>query len=246
MSAILKAYDRSRVPLYIQVASVLRQRIESGRWAARQRISTLEELEREFKVARVTVRQAVDLLRSEGLLVAQQGRGTFVAERTPDRHWLKLETSWDRLVASVKDNKTRRIVVKDKTAAPLLGADDGEPAPSYVFLRSVQCRVDEPYSIVDLHLARRVFDLQPDRFMTNAALAVIADLEDVRVLKAHQTLVIGSADPGVADLLEVPLGTPTVHCHSVVIDATGTAIYVADIIYRSDCVKLQIDLYGGR
>ena len=29
MSKLLKAYDRSRVPLYIQVASVMRQRIEA-------------------------------------------------------------------------------------------------------------------------------------------------------------------------------------------------------------------------
>ena len=52
VSKLLKAYDRSRVPLYIQVASVLRSRIQSGQWAAGQKISTLDELEREFEVAR--------------------------------------------------------------------------------------------------------------------------------------------------------------------------------------------------
>ena len=43
-------YDRSRVPLYLQVASVMRQRINSGRWAEGEKISTLEELEEEFGV----------------------------------------------------------------------------------------------------------------------------------------------------------------------------------------------------
>ena len=71
VSKLLKAYDRSRVPLYIQVASVLRSRIQSGQWAAGQKISTLDELEREFEVARVTVRQAVDILREEGMLQAR-------------------------------------------------------------------------------------------------------------------------------------------------------------------------------
>jgi len=32
MSKLLKAYDRSRIPLYIQVASVMRQRIDSQQW----------------------------------------------------------------------------------------------------------------------------------------------------------------------------------------------------------------------
>ena len=80
MSKLLKAYDRSRVPLYIQVAAIMRQRIERRQWQPGQKISTLVELEREFEVARVTVRQAVDILRQEGLLHCHQGRGTFVAE----------------------------------------------------------------------------------------------------------------------------------------------------------------------
>jgi hypothetical protein len=31
----------------------------------------------------------------------------------------------------------------------------------------------------------------------------------------------------------------------VVTDASDTAIYVADITYRSDCIKLSIDLLGS-
>src|SRR5262249_11951281 len=49
MSKLLKAYDRSRVPLYIQVAAVMRQRIERRQWQPGQKISTLVELEREFE-----------------------------------------------------------------------------------------------------------------------------------------------------------------------------------------------------
>ena len=43
----------------------MRHRIQSGQWKPGQKISTLEELEREFEVARVTVRQAVEILRGE-------------------------------------------------------------------------------------------------------------------------------------------------------------------------------------
>jgi len=59
MSDLSKVYDRSPVPLYIQVASVMRRRIETGQWTACQKISTLVELEQEFEVARVTIRQAI-------------------------------------------------------------------------------------------------------------------------------------------------------------------------------------------
>jgi GntR family transcriptional regulator len=79
MNKLVPNFDRSRVPLYVQLAAVMRQRIESGYWSEGEKISTIEVLESEFGVARVTVRQAIEMLREEGLLDAQQGRGTFVS-----------------------------------------------------------------------------------------------------------------------------------------------------------------------
>ena len=101
MSKLAKVYDRSRIPLYVQVASVMRQRIETGYWRPGQKISTLEELEREFEVARVTVRQAIELLREEGLVRCHQGRGTFVAGERPDKRWLNLATDWRSLIEPI-------------------------------------------------------------------------------------------------------------------------------------------------
>ena len=75
----------SRVPRYLQVASVLRRRIRDGHWPVGAKIATLEELEHEFGVARVTVRQAIDLLQGEGLVKSFQGRGTFVTKAPEQR-----------------------------------------------------------------------------------------------------------------------------------------------------------------
>src|SRR5918994_569242 len=154
MSKLARVYNRSRVPLYLQVASVMRQRIEVGHWRSGQQISTLEELEREFEVARVTVRQAVELLQDEGLVHRHQGRGTFVAEKLQDKHWLKLETTWDALVESIKDNVPTMIRVENPPPYPRLSDGEGRPADEYVFLRSVQTKNGSPYALVDLHLER--------------------------------------------------------------------------------------------
>src|SRR3954468_9788245 len=120
MSKLRTTYARSRVPLYIQVASALRRRIETGHWQVGQQIATLEELEREFEVARVTVRQAVELLQDEGLVRRQQGRGTFVADKLQDKHWLRLESTWESLIASIKDNVPTLIKVDNPPARPHL------------------------------------------------------------------------------------------------------------------------------
>src|SRR5262249_37672645 len=120
MSKLLKAYDRSRIPLYIQVAAVMRQRIARRQRQAGQKNTPTVELQGEFEVARVTVRQAVDILRQEGLLHCHQGRGTFVAEKPPTRHWLELATDWNILIDSIKDNIPKRIKVDRPPAYPEL------------------------------------------------------------------------------------------------------------------------------
>jgi GntR family transcriptional regulator len=114
-----------------------------------------------------------------------------------------------------------------------------------VFLRSVQLKDGAPYAVVNLHLERGVYDRNPDAFLTHTALPVLATLNGTDIERAHQTLVIGSADPVTASMLQVPLGAPTAECHCVVTNRNGVAIYVAEIIYRNNCVKLHIDLLDG-
>ncbi len=68
----------SHVPKYAQIADIFRQRIARGVWTQGLRLPANEELAAEFGVSRVTIRQAVDLLARDGVIEAQQGRGTFV------------------------------------------------------------------------------------------------------------------------------------------------------------------------
>jgi GntR family transcriptional regulator len=203
------------------------------------------QLEEEFQVARVTVRQAIDILREEGLLHCQQGRGTFVAEKSQARHWFKLATKWEVLIASIKDNVPKRIKVENPPPFPSLKEGEGELAPKYVFLRTVQYKDGEPYGIVNLHLASGIYQRDPNAFLQHTALPVLASWKDIAIRHAHQTVVIGSANPTTADFLQVALGAPTAECRCVVIDDKGVAIYVADITYRSDAIQLYIDLLAN-
>jgi GntR family transcriptional regulator len=245
MGKFSSIYDRSRMPLYLQVSSVMRQRISSGRWAEGERISTLEELEEEFGVARVTIRQAIELLRAEGLLQAQQGRGTFVSGRPDNNRWPNLATDFDSLVESIRNNVLKRVVIHRDAEPPVLIPGEGNPAKAYTFLRSVQVNNAKPFSVVNLHLDQRLFLRDTRRFTRSPALPRIVEMEDVAITHAYQTFTIGVADPETADLLEIGLGEPTADCHLTVIDDKGVAIYVADIHYLKNCLVLRNDLLKG-
>ena len=238
-----QSYAQTRVPRYLQVASALRQRLKEGHWVVGDQIATLEELEGEFQVARVTVRQAIDLLQSEGLVKSYQGRGTFVIKAPESDRWLQLATDWASLIAPIRDN-VPHLLPGEATPGPRLDPADGTPAQEYVFLRSIQTRGKKPYALARVHVARHIYAQAPRLFTQRVALAVVAELARAGMSRAHQTLTIGTADVETARALGLALNAPTAEARCVVTDAAGAAIYVGEITYRGDVVRLNIELLG--
>lgn len=72
-------------PPYRQIASLLRERIKLGRLKPGEQLPSESELIQHFGVARMTVRQAIQELRGEGLVVAEHGKGVFVRSAPPVR-----------------------------------------------------------------------------------------------------------------------------------------------------------------
>jgi GntR family transcriptional regulator len=66
------------MPLYLQLANILRGMIESGELPSRAPLPSESYLQQQHQVSRGTVRTAVSILRDEGLVVTIGGRGTFV------------------------------------------------------------------------------------------------------------------------------------------------------------------------
>jgi GntR family transcriptional regulator len=71
------------VPVYQQLAAILRAQIESGDLAPHRPIPSIRTLQQTYGVADGTVQKAVKLLREEGLVHTVQGRGVFVVDRLP-------------------------------------------------------------------------------------------------------------------------------------------------------------------
>jgi len=232
----------SRVPRYLQVASVLRRRLRDRRWPVGARIATLEELEREFGVARVTVRQAIDLLQGEGLVKSFQGRGTFVTRTPENDRWIQLATDWESLIAPIRESVPHFLPPGDEPP-PRIEEGDGTPAGAYVFLRSIQTQFGRPYAFARVHLAKDVH-AKAAKLFASRALAVLSEMKDLAIARAHQTLAIGAADMETAANLGIALNAPTAEARCVVADAAGVVIYVGEITYPGDCVRLNIELIG--
>lgn len=69
-------------PPYIQVAGALRAAILTKTLQPGDQLPSGSQLATRYGVARMTVQQAIRILRDEGLVVSRQGSGVFVRERT--------------------------------------------------------------------------------------------------------------------------------------------------------------------
>ncbi|MBN1265724.1 MAG: GntR family transcriptional regulator [Anaerolineales bacterium] len=85
MAADQRINFSSHIPVYKQIAQWMREQIQNGVWEIDQQIMTEIEISQMLEVSRGTVRNAIEMLCEEGLLVRTRGKGTFVVATTMDQ-----------------------------------------------------------------------------------------------------------------------------------------------------------------
>jgi DNA-binding FadR family transcriptional regulator len=108
--------NEAAMPRWIagEVEQSLRRRIESGEWRQTRRLPNERELAVQYGVARNTVRSAIDRIVSDGALIREVGRGTFLSnDRDPDFQSVVRKLSG----ASPLDVMAVRMIVEPRAAA---------------------------------------------------------------------------------------------------------------------------------
>jgi GntR family transcriptional regulator len=78
-TVVMEARLGGRVPRYLQIAEALRRRLAAGPAGRPARLPSEPALASEFRVSRETLREALALLRDEGLIYSRVGLGTFAS-----------------------------------------------------------------------------------------------------------------------------------------------------------------------
>ncbi len=234
-------------PKYGVVANALRQRIARGLWPAGTRVPSLHALAAEFGVARLTARQAVQLLVDEGLLDARRGSGTVVTGQPPPVKNIQVQTTLAALGAmylkTPPDIRTLSESVGPLPPGRRRGHDGHGGRPGdYVRLQRVHADGGVAYCVITLYIDAAVFALAPRALREQAVIPVLLSLPGCRVQHAHQTMTVGTADADVAGHLGVAPNAPVAFVERVFEGENGHVIYLAEVIYRGEAVRLEIDL----
>lgn len=226
-------------PRYVQVQEHLRASIRNGTWKVGEPIPPEKVLVERFGVARMTVRQALDGLVREGLVVRARGRGTRVAHP-------RVERELTRMHGFSEDMRGRGMV-----PSSIVLARDVVPAPKEVSEKLALNPREAVIRLQRLRLADALAMALETSFFNYALCAAVlrADLEAgslyaflqdtimIELRYATQELEAALPSSAEASLLAIPRRSPVLIInqttyvrsdHDDVPAITGRTVYRAD------------------
>ncbi|VTU27196.1 HTH-type transcriptional repressor YvoA [Variovorax sp. PBL-H6] len=231
------------ITLYAQLAGILRDRIVTGLWKPGDEIPTLEQLVEEFAVARVTVRQAVQILVEEGLLSSQRGRRTCVTfdPASVDAPLFSSTGSIDDDDGNSYSIKVLSLQEFDQLPAQFAGL--GTPAGKYVRIRKVDGLNGSPYTVSDNYVALSLYQRFPSGSEHTIKLSrLVRDNASPPLTSAIERTSISVATYEDATHLQVAVGSPVAHVMRAFFAPNRLLVYLGVLVYRADRFAVERDV----
>ena len=243
-------------PPYRQIAEQLRAAIDSGSLRAGDRLPSEAELTKHYGVARMTARQAIQELRTEGRVVAEHGRGVFVRQPAPVRRLAS-----DRFARKHREAGKAAFIAEAEKAGVRPRVDQieitrGEPAADVrerlrmgdsekVLVRSRRYLADDrpielAVSSLPLTIADGTAIAEPD----TGPGGIYARLEEAGYTLDHFVEEVTARMPTADERrrLELPDGVPVLVVVRTAYDTAGTPVEVCDTVKAAPAYVLEYDV----
>lgn len=233
----------NKIPLYYQVAMSLRTELAEGHYEVGAQIPPEHHLMQRFSVSRITIRQAIDSLVQEGILIRRQGRGTFVLD-TPLRNTVTELAGTLGAIETLGNNTDVRLVGATYDECPLRIArafDLSQSGQTVLKVTRVRSSHGEPFE----HLTNWVSPEWASRVnldeLKHQSLVSVLKRLGATLDSADQIISATLTSPEVSAYLESPVGAPLLHGYRVYY-AGGVPIMVLESLYRPDRYAYRVRL----
>lgn len=239
-----RAINRSSsVPCYVQIFEQLRDevlKLPPGHLVASER-----ELAERHGVSRMTAREAVRVLRHEGLIYHERGRGMFVAHRKLDLHERHALAGFSEAMRRRGLSPGSRLLRFDRVpargeVAAHLGLRTGEPVYR---IERVRLADDVPMAYECTHVPVAVCPGLYRYDMSREALyRVLREDFGLRMVRAVEALEATAAGRTIAKLFRTAAADPVLSIRRIVYAEAGQPIETTRSIYRADRYRATFEV----
>ncbi|MCX2967865.1 MULTISPECIES: GntR family transcriptional regulator [Streptomyces] len=240
--------------VFRQIADQLREAIDRGRFAEGAKLPSEAELVDHFGVSRMTVRNALSMLQSEGLVSSEHGKGVFVRPRPPVRRLAS-----DRFARRHREQGKSAFTVEAEAAGSRPEVDNlevKEERPS----ADVSARLGAPRRVLTRR-RRYLLDGRPVEFATSylpldlardtpiaqpnpGPGGIYARLEELghKLDRFEEEIRARMPSPQEIKTLRLAAGVPVIHLVRTAYDTKGRAVEVCDTVMAADAYVLSYQL----
>lgn len=233
-------------PLHQQLYEILRRKILQEEWVVGEMIPPEPELMEQYDLSRITVRRGLNRLADEGLITRQQGRGSFVAERT-------LEQGLTRIISFTEDMKQRgmtprtKVLFSELVPAPEDVAEHLDLQTGAEMARMERLRIanNEPLSIEESFLVHSYCPgILSEDYAVGPLREALESKFNIRIMRAKQVIRAVRASARQAELLTISVRSPLLFLERVSYSQQNLPIEFLRIYYRGDRYSLFNELNG--
>ena len=230
--------------LYDQIKDDLLSKIKDGTYPEGQTIPSELELAQMYGVSRPTIRQALQILVSDGYLEKRRRRGTVVTKpKVSQSFTMSISSFEDAMRLAGRLPKTKVLVFKRERAnaevEKRLELTSGQDVFKLVRLRYAD---DLPNVFVESYIPCTLYPGLDSFDFNESSLYAAMDTCGNPVMTARRRLEVIKADGAAAALLDVEAGDPLLLFHTVARDANGTAVEYSVATYRGESNSFELNV----
>lgn len=224
------------VPLYQQLKNKIKKDIRTGILKPGDKLPSEAQMQAEYGLSRVTVRNAMADLEGEGYIIKVQGKGSFVSES--DMLRLPVGVTSFSEDARLQGVELTSKVISAELCDPVtemdsefFGLDDGE---KIMIIRRVRYADGVPVIIEENHLPGSLESIKEEDLTGSLYEILMKNYNMIPVNKGRRSVKIIFADREIAELLELSQGTPVIESEMCVFDISGEPVHIVKDIVRGD------------
>lgn len=229
-------------PKYVQIVQAVQERIVEGTYPAGTQLPSESGMVREFGAGRSTVVRALEILRMEGWIDREHGRGSFV-KGVPTTAVERSHAGASAFDATEQGGEVK-IIETGRTRAPAaiaeaLGFPEGSPA---IRRQRVIMADGEPSELVTLWFPLDVADgtdLGKDQLIGIGVREHLHAVKRLRPARIGERLSARHATGDEARLLQLGEHAPVLSILARILDGSDNVLAVADIVLPGDLHELE-------